>query len=404
MSDETAIVLPSQFNLAENDANELKQGLTPILMDRNQMMQMYESIIKLDIDNPQTAKMARELRLSLVKNRTNGIDKWHKTTKEFHLRAGQFIDAIKKREVEINRRMEETLQEIEDYQEKKREQEIQELFEARAAMLEPYKEFAPVLNYGTMKQEEFDKVLLSAKTTFEVKEKERREIAEKIATLEQRKAQLEPYKDTALAKSVTDEQLMHYQDESFAAFLENVIHESVIEKKEKERRTEVMSYKDYFKEANEFDYQLGRLDDQSYYAIIDKLRARKAEKELELERLRLENERLRKEQEEKDREAKRRQAEAEAARREAEAKLLEEQRKREKEEQDKRDAIRKREEEKDRLRKAPIKEGLEMWVGTFKLPMYPAADNETSIEIAQKFESFKRWSNELIEKTYGSKF
>lgn len=401
MSNETAIVLPSQFNLAEHDANELKQGLTPILMDRNQMMQMYESIIKLDIDNPETAKMARELRLSLVKNRTNGIDKWHKVTKEFHLRAGQFIDAIKKKEVEINKRMEETLQEIEDYQEKKREQEIQELFEARAAMLEPYREFAPVLNYGTMKQEEFDKVYIAAKTTFEVKEKERIEIAEKTARFEARKNILAPYKDTKYVRELSNEYLYDYSDEEFDRVFKVVVHESLIEDLENDRRTEITKYQAYFKEPNEFDYPLGNLDNETYQAIIYRLQSRKEEQEQEKERLRLENERLRKQQEEERAEAKRKQDEADAKRREAEQKLLEEHRRRKKEEQEKRDAIRKREEEKERLRLAPVREGLEAWVDSFRILDYPGNENQTSKEIRTKFDSFKAWAKRIINEEYG---
>lgn len=401
MNETTAIVLPSQFNLEEKSAELLQQGLSPIIADRDKMKVIYDSILSLDVESPQTAKMARELRLSLVKNRTQGIDKWHKSTKEFHLRAGQFIDAVRKRENAVNEYMEKQLQAIEDYQEKKREQEIQELFEARAAMLEPYREFVPILNYGTMKQEEFDKVYIAAKTTFEVKEKERIEIAEKTARFEARKNILAPYKDTKYVRELSDEYLYDYSDEEFDRVFKVVVHESLIEDLENDRRTEITKYQAYFKEPNEFDYPLGNLDNETYQAIIYRLQSRKEEQEQEKERLRLENERLRKQQEEERAEAKRKQDEADAKRREAEQKLLEEHRRRKKEEQEKRDAIRKREEEKERLRLAPVREGLEAWVDSFRILDYPGNENQTSKEIRTKFDSFKAWAKRIINEQYG---
>lgn len=52
--------------------------------------------------------------------------------------------------------------------------------------------------------------------------------------------------------------------------------------------------------------------------------------------------------------------------------------------------------EADKLAKAPIKNQLAVWVDSFNLPN-SSVNNETSDEIKAKFESFKKWSINLIE-------
>jgi len=47
--------------------------------------------------------------------------------------------------------------------------------------------------------------------------------------------------------------------------------------------------------------------------------------------------------------------------------------------------------EAEKLAKAPVKKQLEQWVNNFEIPL-PAVENELSLEIAMKFESFKKWS------------
>ena len=47
--------------------------------------------------------------------------------------------------------------------------------------------------------------------------------------------------------------------------------------------------------------------------------------------------------------------------------------------------------------KAPIKQQLNTWVDSFSLGK-PISQNETTIEIEVKFESFKNWAKSLIEK------
>jgi len=53
--------------------------------------------------------------------------------------------------------------------------------------------------------------------------------------------------------------------------------------------------------------------------------------------------------------------------------------------------------EADKLAKAPVKKQLSIWVETFEIPL-PKVANETTLDIARKFEAFKKWAKLEIEK------
>jgi len=53
--------------------------------------------------------------------------------------------------------------------------------------------------------------------------------------------------------------------------------------------------------------------------------------------------------------------------------------------------------EADKLAKAPIKKQLSIWVENFEIPL-PKVANETTLDIARKFEAFKKWAKLEIEK------
>lgn len=110
-------VNPVEFGIEENQANEMIGNLPQIKNERIVFETQYNEIIQMDIENSQTSKKARELRLLIQKNRTQGINVWHKNAKDYFLKGGQFVDAIKRVEVEVNERMETALEEIEKHQE-----------------------------------------------------------------------------------------------------------------------------------------------------------------------------------------------------------------------------------------------------------------------------------------------
>jgi hypothetical protein len=83
------LVKPQEYGIEEKTANELKEGLSVTLKERELLIQEFETVSKLEI-NEETIPKFRELRLAIQKNRTQGIDKWHKTGKEYFLEVVSF--------------------------------------------------------------------------------------------------------------------------------------------------------------------------------------------------------------------------------------------------------------------------------------------------------------------------
>ena len=96
------------------------------------LIQQYNEAVKLDVEHPESADKAKEVRLRIRDNRTKGIEKWHKSNKEVFLRGGQFVDAVKRKYADENKDMEAKLMEIEKWkeiqEEKAKEQRRQERF------------------------------------------------------------------------------------------------------------------------------------------------------------------------------------------------------------------------------------------------------------------------------------
>lgn len=171
----------TEYGITEQKANELVGNLPEIKSEREVLTAQYKEVIVMDIDNPETSKAARALRLLIQKNRTQGILAWHKTTKEVFLRGGQFIDAIKNKEIAVNERMEEQLEQIEKHFEIQEQKRKDELHKQRIELLQPYAEFAHMgLQYGAISQDEFDKLFNGAKLQFDAKQ-ERIKIEEEAA-------------------------------------------------------------------------------------------------------------------------------------------------------------------------------------------------------------------------------
>lgn len=201
-------------------AQTLIGNLPQITAERDSLAMEYDRVMKLDLEDPKTAKVAKELRIKIRDNRTKGISVWHSTTKDYYLKAGQFVDAIKRKEIAVNERMEENLEKIEKHLEIKRKKEEQELREKRVAELEQYKEFVPMgVDLGTLSEPEYLKVFNGAKLQYdfdkqqkEEEERKRKEEEEKKAAKDARIKKLLPFKhylpdwDNFDFDSMTDEQ------------------------------------------------------------------------------------------------------------------------------------------------------------------------------------------------------
>lgn len=208
---------PKEFGLEEQKASQMREGLTPILSEREIFSQQYDEVIKMEL-NDSTLKLARELRIKIRDNRTKGIESWHKVNKEFYLRGGQFVDAIKKVEVFENERMESNLLEIEKHFENLEKQRIADLQNERVALLFPYQvENADTLNLGTMPTSVWDSFLAGSMVSYNAKkeaerlaeEAEQKRLAEELAERERIKKENERLKEEAekAAKELEAERL-----------------------------------------------------------------------------------------------------------------------------------------------------------------------------------------------------
>lgn len=373
MENQLLLVDPSKFGIQESSVKTLIGNLPEIKTERDELVKEFNSVVKLDIEDKSTSKIARELRLKIKDNRTKGLDVWHTKSKEFFLKGGQFIDAIKREESAINKEMEDKLSEIENYFEIKEKERKAKLNAKRIEMLEPYNSFVPIgLNFGEISEEEFQKVLNGAKLQYnqmieeeEKAEKERIRLAEIERLNSVRRELAMPY---YFFWSEHEKQINfgEQSEDKFSAFLERI----------KKAKADDDLQQEEIRKENE------RLTDEK----------RKAEEKAKKEREEVERqlEQQRKEQEEVLRKEREKQAELEAqleAKRKAE---LEAENKRIKEEQEKK-------KEAERLAKAPIKNQLNAWVNSFEIPE-TNVDNDVSKLIKEKFNAFKDWSLTQVEK------
>lgn len=201
-----AILDPKEFGLDEIKANEITSGLTQIRAERDILVEQYQQVILLDINETATAKKAAELRKAIKSNRTSGFTAWHKANKEFFLRGGQFVDAIKNKEIAENERMEEQLEKIEKHAELMRIEAIKKLNVERLNELLPYEYIENTnINLGEMPNELWENFLAGVKLNWQEKKRIEAETAarleaERIAE-EKRQAELKAEQERIAAEN-----------------------------------------------------------------------------------------------------------------------------------------------------------------------------------------------------------
>lgn len=179
------------FGIEPAKAKEMVGGLDSTLADREVLKNAYIDVIELDITSENLA-IFKELRLKLVKNRTS-IETWHKNNKAFYLAGGRFVDAIKNKEIEVNKEMESKLLEGEKFFENQEKEKARLLNEERIEKLKPYIEDVSGLNFSEFDDESFDDYVLGKKTRFENEAKAKKEAeakaeSERLAEIERQKA------------------------------------------------------------------------------------------------------------------------------------------------------------------------------------------------------------------------
>lgn len=338
MSTEVTIIDPKEYQIEESKAKELLGNLPQIQLERDVLQKQFNEVIKLDIDDKETSKVAKELRLKVLKNRTQGLGTWHKTTKDYFLKGGQFVDAIKRKEEAVNVDMETTLEAIEKHAENQEKERIKKLQELRVLLISEYIEDTTGLDLGNMQDDVFE-AYLGAKKQAKLDKIESERIVE-----EKRLADLELEKESLRLKAIEDEKI---RKENEKLKLEAEANQKVLEKERVDAK------------AKQYEIELKAKKEREKAEEERKIEANKqakiqADKDAEIEKLKA-------------------------------VQLAEEKAKLE------------AEKEAEKLAKAPIKQQLLIWVNNFEIAL-PKEANETTLEISKKFNSFKSWAKSEIEK------
>jgi hypothetical protein len=351
----TEEIKPEIFGLELTKAQEMTSGLSTTLAEREVLKNAYIDVINLEITT-ETLPIFKELRLKIMKNRTQGIEKWHKNNKAFYLAGGRFVDAVKNKEIVINEEMEAKLLEAEKFFENQEKEKARLLNESRIEKLKPYVEDVTGLDFSPMTDEDFDDYLLGKKTRFEKEQKEREAEAKRIE--EERLAEIERQKaiEAENARLKAEAEQARLEAERLAK-IEAEKQSKIQGQLEKERAEALAKQKAIQEEAD----KKAREEKAKQDAILKAEQEAKAKLEAELKakkdaEIKAENERLA---------------------------LLEQQKK-----------------EAEKLAKAPIKNQLNVWVDSFKIdiPDNNLLNNDTALLIKDKFEAFKKWSKNEIEK------
>lgn len=341
MKQELKVVEPKDFGIEKKQANELTKNLDLIIKERDILIDAYEDVITLEITE-ENLKTFRELRLQIRDNRTKGIEKWHKENKAYFLQGGKFIDTIKRKEVEVNSRMEDKLLKAEKHFENLELKRLRDLNLVRLELVKSYIEDVEGLNLSAMEEDVFKAYLETKKKKYNDRiEEEKKAEADRLAKIEAERLENERIRkeNERLKKEAEKKEALRLKEEKER--LKNERLESEKRKKEEEKRQAIL------------DKERARQD-----AILKKEREDKEKLEAELKA--------------------KQEAEKEALRLKEEAEKL-------------------AKEEAEKLAKAPIKKQMLSWVNNFNIER-SQIDNELSLEIIQKFNSFKKWCKSEIGK------
>lgn len=165
---ELQIIDSNEFGIEKKKATSIESSFLPKKIETDGFLEVYNSILTLDIEDSETSKKARELRLKLVKVRT-GISEIHKTEKAFFLASGKYVDALKNKLTAPVEQMEEKLSEIEKYQENKEKERKAKLKEERLSLLFPYEVDVTFVDIENMGDDQFDNFLNVNKAAYEAK-------------------------------------------------------------------------------------------------------------------------------------------------------------------------------------------------------------------------------------------
>ena len=276
----------SEFGLNENQSSEILKGLDQIINERTVLEKQYSEVIQLEITE-KNIPLFKSLRLQISKNRTQGINKWHAANKEFYLRGGQFVDAIKRKEIAENERMESNLLENEKYFENLEAQRLKDLQEKRESELSKFVEDASERDLSGMdvdvwaafievKKNEFNtRIEAEKKTETERIEKEKAEAEERLRIKEEND-RLKKEAEEAEAKRIVEEAARKKEEEKRQAEAK-----AQAEKLEAEKRKAQQEFEAKLKAEREEKERIEKQDREKREKLEAEIQAEKDRKELE---------------------------------------------------------------------------------------------------------------------------
>lgn len=288
---ELVLINPTEYGLEETKANELIGNLPQIISERNELEKQFDEVIKLDIEDLETTTRARELRLLIQKNRTQGINVWHKTTKDFFLKGGQFVDAIKRKEVAVNERMENDLTQIEKHYEIKEQKRLEDLQAERVELLSPYVEDAHERQLSNMEDDVWNAYLSAKKKEYEDRiEAEKKAEQERIAKEKAEKEEQERIrKENELLKKEAEEKerLAKIEAEKREKTEKERLAKEAVERKKREEkeRKEREAYEAKLKKEREERERIEREERAKREKLEAELKAKKEAEQKEKQRL-----------------------------------------------------------------------------------------------------------------------
>lgn len=248
MSLEVTKVDPKEYGLDVEKATGIEKSFLPKIAERDGYVSVYERILTKEISK-EVCNEASELRKKLVKVRT-GIAEIHKTEKAYYLAAGRFVDALKNKLTLPVEQMEEKLSEIEKYYETLEAERKKALKAERLLEVKKYSD-SDIEGLDTMDNEMFELILSGLKTKHEEKVKADQE-AEDLRIENERISQL---------YFVRSKEASKYEDHA-----SNIVDINAAE--------------------------WGKMTDDEYSEILEKLKAAKKKYDDDQEEIKLENDRL----------------------------------------------------------------------------------------------------------------
>ena len=178
MNTEIVKIDPKEFCIEDTKAADIQAQFQPMLDKMVELENDYNEVLSLPVEEKETAKKARELRLKYMKIRTATLD-IHKKQKAFYLAGGRFVDGWMNAQKFASLGKEEKLEEIEKYAENLEKKRLAELQKSRMEQLVPYEvENLDSLNLSGMADNVWENFLAGTIANYEAKKKAEQEARE----------------------------------------------------------------------------------------------------------------------------------------------------------------------------------------------------------------------------------